>query len=103
MRPGSRAVVEPSILVALITVGGTLLGGAGWLFRNLLKDKDAQIEHIQEELAECVKECEGERERSEAWQDKYVNLLIADIEERKGRDRTFDLLAKAAQNSGREV
>lgn len=93
--------MDPSIVVALITVGGSLLGGAGWIFRNLLKNKDVQIERIRAERDARDKECEEERNRADVWQEKYVNLLIADIEERKDRDRTFELLAKAANANNR--
>lgn len=95
--------MEPSIVVALITVGGSLFAAAGWLFRNLLKNKDTQIEQLRGYRDAKASECEEERERADAWQTRYVNVLIADIEERKGRDKTLELLTGAIrENNKRE-
>lgn len=59
MHPSSRVIVEPSIVVALITIGGSLLGAGGWLFRNLLKNRDVQIEQWQVTYTERVTELKG--------------------------------------------
>jgi len=48
-----------------------------------------------------AKECEEERSRAVAWQQKYVNVLMADIEERKGRDRTIELSTGAIRENHR--
>ena len=66
-----------------------------------LKNKDIQIERIRAERDAKHAECEEERARADTWQEKYVNVLISDIQERKERDRTVELLANAASNTGR--
>lgn len=49
-----------------------------------------------------VQECDEERERADRAEQRYVDLLKADIEERKGRDRTLEFITKAASRGGAE-
>lgn len=91
--------MDPTVLATLITVvlgSGGILGGVGWIFSNLLKNKDDQITEWRERFKEKVVECEQERQRADEAEQKYVNVLIADIDERKERDRTLDLITQVA-------
>lgn len=47
-----------------------------------------------------VGECDKERIRADAAEQKYVDVLIADIEERKARDQTLELLSRVARGKG---
>lgn len=95
--------MDPTTLNTLITVvgGGGVLGGAGWLFSNLLKNKDDQIQRILSDLKAKAEECDQERTRADQSDQKYVQVLLADIEERKSRDRTIELLSRAASRNNR--
>lgn len=48
-------------------------------------------------------ECQQIREtletRCQVTETKYIDLLLSDIEERKDRDRTIELLTRAASNT----
>lgn len=91
--------MDPTVLVALIGAllgSGGILTGIGWIFNNLLKNKDDQITEWRERLKEKAAECEAERERADESEQKYVNVLIADIDERKERDRTLELITQVA-------
>lgn len=60
--------------VGITTILVTVIGGLVWIYNK-----------------KC-KECEDERKRADANDQKYVDVLIADIQERKDRDRTIELL-----------
>lgn len=94
MPPPPDASWERVGTITLLVVGLCLVGGA-FLREWVVPGK---------RYAEKAAECEEEKKRADANDQKYVNVLIADIQERKDRDRTLELLTKAvsANSSRRE-
>lgn len=56
---------------------------------------------VIKQYTDKVTECEEQRTRAVDAELKYVQLLQADIEERKSRDKTLELLSKAASRNNR--
>lgn len=58
---------------------------------------------VIKQYTDKVAECEEQRHRAEKAETKYVELLQADIDERKSRDKTLELLSKAASRNNRSA
>lgn len=55
--------------------------------------------YLYREVRKTEKECKQEGDRADVTEEKYVQLLKADIEERKGRDKTLELISRAASRN----
>lgn len=76
-----KDIISLGLTGALILV---IFGGlrGWWIYGYLYREKE--------------QECEEERAGRIEAENKYVELLKADIQERRERDRTLDLITKAA-------
>lgn len=85
------------IVTILIVVGFTMA-------LAFLRPWVVVISQYRAKEAECEQErkrAEEERNRADAGEAKYVQILLSDIEERKSRDRTIELLSRAASKNNR--